>query len=479
MSNQKKWILLSSAGVLITAISLFLLTRPSDDIIPGFVKEPVIPFADNNLNLEIQTSQLFNELDVKDMVFLPDGTIISVGQVFTDRNLFAPALVRSNVNGGVIWTTFLNPVVLDGIEYVADGTFDNAISKIFYVNENLIYIVGSVRASVYDVDGNPRRISGNFNHTQDFPLSNDLLVYIASFSSTLSNFTFHGFIAPPELNGNQGTVVADATLIDETTMVLTGVSNRRAGLLENAVAKSPFDFVLRLEMTDTLTFQNLFTFNHDTFVQPSKVTALANGDLIVSGNFSEATGDFANIPLSSAVQSAGFVARIDGASFTLEWISSNLMQNQTTPAITQFLNVMELANHQLVTIANVSTNQVSAVMVTALSRTGKIQTQRILDVGQRQWQATQLYKAATGYWITGLIKDQLQDNVVLVKMTPFLRTDFVYEIQGSGQESWLAKPLLNVEGQWLLPIGTTSQDLEYGSLANLENIYRQIWLILS
>ena len=119
-----------------------------------------------------------------------------------------------------------------------------------------------------------------------------------------------------------------------------------------------------------------------------------------------------------------------------------------TPAVTQFLNVLELDNHRLVTIANVwEANETydKSILLTVFTSGGTIQTQKVVDLGGREAYATQLFKATTGYWIVGAIEDGLTDNIMLVKITASFGVDFIYEILGTGEEVFLGGANLQLQ----------------------------------
>ena len=480
MKNKKIWIPVFATALVTVSLLLVFLNTPSDSIISPYLNEPIIPLVDENIDQEFASTSIF-DWTIEDSVILPDNSIISGGQVLSDRNMYVPALKRTNLGGGALWTTIINPVLLDGVNYDPYGTSDNTIQHIIYVNPELIYVIGSMRARLYNTTDDQYPLSGFFAN-ENVPIGDDLLVFVASFTDDFDNLKLHGFITPPGEEGSQQTIVADATLLDANTFVLTGITNSHEGLFESAPEKSIFDFVLSVEVNDTLAFNHLFTFDNSSYAQPNKVYSLANGDLIVSGGFEEADGDFADIPLTQSVESPAFVARIDGDTFNLDWVSSNLLKNTMTPAVTQFLNVLELDNHRLVTIANVwEANETydKSILLTVFTSGGSIQTQKVVDLGGREVYATQLFKATTGYWIVGAIEDGLTDNIMLVKITASLSVDFIYEILGTGEEVVLGDAFLQTDGTWILPIRTYSKDQDYGFLSSQTDTFFNVFIKLS
>lgn len=462
------------------AFVVFMNPSPSDTIITPYLNEPIIPLQHQNINQTVNRSILFNEIDVTDAAILPDNSIIQVGKALTDRNIYVPALRRTNLDDGAVWLSSINPVDVDFIDYAIDGTSVNTINQVIYVNPDLIYVIGSIRAKLVDIHGSEYPLRGFFS-SSNVPIGNDLLVFIASFSSTFNNFTFHGFITPVDEVGEQATIVADATLLDNNSMVLVGVTNSHAGLFTTAPEKSPLDFVMSIDLGETITLNHLFSFDNSSYIQNNRVYALANGDIIVSGNFQEADGDFASIPLTQLVETPAFIAKIEGESFTLAWVSSNLMKATLASAVTQFLNVLELDNHHLVTVANVwEANETydKHLIITVLTEEGDIQTQTVLNLNNRDAFGIRLYKATTGYWLAGSIKDGSQTNIMLIKLTASLKIAFVHEIIGSGQDVWIVEPFLLNQGDFVLSIGTFSKDADYATLANTNDGYQKVLITL-
>lgn len=132
--------------------------------------------------------------------------------------------------------------------------------------------------------------------------------------------------------------------------------------------------------------------------------------------------------------------------------------------MTQFLNVLELDNHNLVTIANVwlaNESYEKVIFLTSFSQSGKILTQKVIDVNDQEASASQLLKASKGYWIAGIIDKGPQNNIVLIKLNASFATSFIYEIKGSNQEVWLADLYIQNNGTMLLPIRTYSKDEDF------------------
>jgi hypothetical protein len=469
--------------VVATAITLVVLLNPppSDTILSPYLHEPILTMEHDNLSQQVNPSVLFSNLTVTDAVTLPDNSVIQVGQALSDRNIYVPALLRTNLNDGAFWTTSFNPVDIDGVDYDSAGTSVNTIHQLIYVNPDLIYVIGTVRSKLVDIHGGQYPLRGFFS-SSNLPIGNDLMVFIASFTQTFSNFTFHGFITPPDEAGEQATIVADATLLDSNTMVLVGVTNSQAGLFLDSVNKSPKDFVMSVDLGETITLNHLFTFDNSSYVQTNRIYALADGDLIVSGNFQEADGDFDDIPLNQSVETPAFMARIDGESFTLAWVTSNLMKNTINAAVTQYANVMELDDHHLVTVANVwEANETydQHILITVLTDEGQIKTQKVLNLNDRDATVLRLYKATTGYWLAGSIKNGSDTNIMVVKLSASLNISLIHEIMGSGQEVWMVEPFILNQGEFALPIGTYSKDQDYVVLGGTENAYQKVLIRLT
>lgn len=469
------------AAVVTVSLTVVVLTQPVDEIISPYINEPIVPFSDTDIDRQMDISRLFNGMDVSDSVILPDNSIIYVGQTLSNRNVYVPSMHRASKDGGIAWYSFFNPTMEDPeIDYVPLGTSNNRIEKVIYVNPDLIYVIGTIQPKLLDSNNQAYPLADVFAR-EDIPIGDDLLIFIASFTSSFGNFKIHGFLTPPAEEGIQGTIVADVTLLDQNTLVLTGVTNSHEGLFATAPDKSPFDFVLSVEVNDTLELNHLFTFENSAYIQPTHIQALANGDLIVSGNFEEADGDFADIPLNQLIENPGFVARINGESFTLDWVSSNLLKNTMTPAATQYLNVLELTNHQLVTIANVweaNENNDQAIVLTVFSQTGQIQHQKIIDVGDREAYAVQLFKAITGYWIAGSIMEGDDTNVMLIKLSASFNVESIYEITGSDDDLLLNIPYLQNNGKLMLIIQTYSKDQDYSFLQGQLDPFVVVWVNL-
>ena len=452
----------------------------SDDIISPYIRETIIPLVNEPNEKNFNGTAVFSDLTTHDYVILPDQSILSVGQVYTDRNLYAPGLQRTDLNGGAMWTSFLNPVHLDGVDYSDLGTSFNTFTHIIYVNPGLIYAIGTIQTRLFDTDGNTYPLTGFFAD-QNIPIGEDQLVFVISFADNFTNLKLHGLLSPVDEEGLQNTIVRGVTLVDANTMVLTGITNSHGGLFASGPSKSVFDFVLSVDVGDTLIFNHLFSFEHENYVQPSHVYALFNGDLIVSGQFVTSSGDFAEIKLNQDVIAAGFVARINGETFSLEWIQSNLKKPLGNPSNTQYLNVLELDTHDLITIANVedAATEKQSILVSVFKQDGGLRTQKLLNDTDGNLTAVYLLKAETGYWIVGDRTADNNTNLILMKLTSALVIDFTIEILGSGHETWLGKPFVTQEASLMIPLGTYSKDQDFIFLAGQPENYMTMWLSLT
>ncbi|MEY3432002.1 MAG: hypothetical protein RIS53_900 [Bacillota bacterium] len=469
-----------SVGAVI-AIAVSLIKPPVDEIISPYLNETIIPLDEEPNSRALLQTSIFENATITDLVAMPDGGFIRVGQVLTERNIYVPAIYRSDFGGGGIWYTVLNPVNIDGIDYVPQGTSFNTIQQIIYVNPSLIYVIGTMQAKLLDSEGESYPLSGFFG-SANVPIGDDTLVFVVSFTDTFTNVVLHGFLTPADEEGLQNTIVRHATLTDANTLVLTGVTNSHAGLFATAPNKPVFDFVMSVEVNQELTLNHLFSFNHATYAQPSNLYALADGDIIVSGQVQEVNGDFADIPISQDVLAVGFIARLDGETFTLEWVASNLKPGSDYPAVTQFLNVMELTNHHLITLANVwldAESEDQEVVVLQISETGKILKQKSLTLTGGELVATKLLKAQTGYWLAGSLLSDTDTNIVLIKLNANLAVEFSLAFLGSGEELWIAEPFLRNNGSFLLPIHTTSKDQDFIQFASFEQESIQLFISLS
>jgi hypothetical protein len=478
---KKKLILASSItlGIAIVALTVVFLQPPVDTILSPYTTEPILPHTKNVDFDKTFSSPLIPDtyMVVKDSIILPDQSVISVGQVFTNRDIYIPYLIKSNLSGGLAWTTGLNPIDDDGITYSAYGTDANQITKILYVNDDLIYAIGSIQASIISQEGQDYPLKGDFTG-MNIPIGLDKLNYILAFSSDLSFFNFLGFITPPEEEGTQYTIIADATLLDDHTMVLTGVTNSHEGLFAGVSNKDPFDFVLKLNLVVDMELVDIFTFQIDTYASPTKVYALQDGDLIVMGNYQDRSGDFADIPLPDTVDNAGFVARLDGETFTLEWVSSDLVKPVKAVAITLFINAMELTNHHIVTVANVSLaneNYDRRILISVFDTKGGIVRQRIIDINIRV-EAIRLFKATQGYWLIGTTYIGDNSNVMLTKLNANFDIEYTETIIGSNYDTLLTTPMINDDHHLVFLVNTFSKDEDYASLASASNDSNMIFI---
>jgi hypothetical protein len=458
------------------------LPSSQDNILLPFLREPVVPHT-KEVSFEktvFPRGVDLNDMAVMDSVILPDETVISVGQIYTDREIFAPALLRTNLSGGVAWSTFINPVDNDDISYSAYGTAVNKITKVIYVNEDLVYAIGTIQASMISMDGGDYPLKGFFRD-MTIPIGLDHLNFILSFSTSLNNFHFHGFITPPEEEGRQFTVIADATLIDFNTMVLTGVTNSHEGFFAGVSNKDPFDFVIKIDIEDTITLVDIFTFTIDTYVSPTKVYGLRDGDVIVMGNYQDRSGDFATIPLVQSVQMPGFVARLDGDTFTLKWVSSNLVNPVADVAVTLLVNALELTNHHVVTVANVwlanETND-RRVMVSVFDANGEVVSHQILELGEKV-EAIRLFKATQGYWLIGTTYEGLDENLYLAKLSSTFVVERIVTLLGSNQDRFVTTPLVNNDLDFVFFVNTYSKDQDYLSLSTTTESSSVVFITLT
>ena len=469
------------SSLLIFALAVVFLQPPVDTLLAPYRDEPVLPYQevdDLEKNLTPSGGALANLL-VLDTVLLPDDTVISVGQVLTNRDIYAPALVRTNLAGGAVWTTILNPVDVDGVTYSHYGTTVNRIQKIIYVNETLIYAIGTIQASLVDVDGADHPVRGFFTDA-NIPIGLDQLNFVISFTDAFTEVTLHGFITPIDELNTQFTVIADATLLDETTMVLVGITNSHEGFFTGFSTEEPSEFVLKLSIGETLTLIDIFKFNHDTYVQPINVYGLANGDVIVLGQYDNPSGDFSKLPVSSTLAISGFIARIDGETFTLKWLSAHTLNQSLFIQSTMLIATLELTNHHVVTVTNVTLvneAQTNAILMTRFDTLGKVVRQVKLNLSH-DVDAIDLFKAASGYWVVGTINEGLNPNLILIKVTPSFNIDGTFEILGSAEDVWVTKPMVNAEGALVFFVSTSSKDEDYLVFAESTNLFNLVFITI-
>ena len=468
---MKKYSIVASSitlGIAVIALVVVFLQPPVDTILSPYLNEPVLPHTkETSLNKTVYARGIeLNNMVVTDTIVLPDQSVISVGQIYTDRQIYAPVLIKTDLSGGVAWSTFINPVDIDGVTYSSYGTAVNGINHIIYVNEDLIYAIGTIQASLISTDGEDYPLKGFFRD-MTIPIGLDHLNFIVSFSSSFSNLQFHGFITPPEEEGTQYTIIADATLVDFNTMVLTGVTNSHEGFFADVSSKTPFDFVIKVNLEDTITLVDIFTFNSDTYVSPTSVYALQDGDIIVMGNYQDRSGDFADIPLVQSVETAGFVARLDAETFTLKWVSSNLVNPVADVAVTSFVNALELTNHHVVTVANVwlaNDTYDRRVLISIFDTRGRVVSQRILELGEKV-DAIRLFKASQGYWLIGTTYVSNNGNLYLAKLNIRFEVERVETIVGSNPDSFVTTPMVNDDLHFVFLVNTYSKDEDYQDLS--------------
>lgn len=471
---MKKQIIFGSIAtlvVVITALTIVFLQPPVDSILTPYLIEPVVPYQkDAEIQQQVfPTNVPLNNSIISDKVILADDTVISGGQIYTDRGIYAPSLMRTDLSGGVVWITFLNPLYEDGVEYSAYGTGVNQIHDLIYVHDDLVYAVGTIQASILSEDGEDYPLKGVFAD-QQVPVGLDHLNFIVSFSIHFTNFRFHGFITPTDEAGTQMTVIADVTLLDANTMVLTGVSNSHAGNFEGVSSKDPFDFVMKVNVEDNITLVDVFTFENDAYVQPTVVYALQDGDLVVLGNYQDRSGDFAHIPYVQTVETAGFIARIDGETFTLDWVSSNLMKPITPIAVTMFVNALELTNHHVVTVANVwlaNETYEKKILVSHFDTKGTVVKQTLLNLEQKA-EAIRLFKATEGYWVAGAVYEGNNGNLILCKLNTSFTVTSIKTILGSNPDLYVTTPIVNDDLDLIFIAKTYSKDEDYEILMNAE-----------
>lgn len=468
---MKKYSIVASSitlGVAVIALVVVFLQPPVDTILSPYLSEPILPYTkETTLNKTVYARGIdLNNMVVTDTSVLPDQSVISVGQIYTDRQIYAPALIKTDLSGGVTWSTILNPVDNDGVTYSSYGTAVNRINHIIYVNEDLIYAIGTIQASLISTDGEDYPLTGFFGD-MTIPIGLGHLNFIVSFSSSFSNLQFHGFITPPEEEGTQYTIIADATLLDSNTMVLTGVTNSHEGFFADVSSKVLLDFVIKVNLEDTITLVDIFTFNGDTYVSPTSVYALQDGDIIVMGNYQDRSGDFADIPLVQSVETAGFVARLDAETFTLKWVSSNLVNPVADVAVTSFVNALELTNHHVVTVANVwlaNETYDRRVLISIFDTRGRVVSQRILELGEKV-DAYRLFKASQGYWLIGTTYVSNNGNLYLAKLNTSFEVERVETIVGSNPDSFVTTPMVNDDLHFVFLVNTYSKDEDYQDLS--------------
>jgi hypothetical protein len=481
---MKKYSIVASSitlGIAVIALVVVFLQPPVDTILSPYLSEPVLPHTkETSLNKTVYSRGVeFNDIVVTDTIVLPDQSVISVGQIYTDRQIYAPALIKTDLSGGVAWSTFLNPEDNGAVNYSSYGTAVNRINHIIYVNEDLIYAIGTIQASLISTDGEDYPLTGFFRNTT-IPIGLDHLNFIVSFSSTFSNLQFHGFITPPEEEDTQYTIIADATLLDSNTMVLTGVTNSHEGFFADVSSKVPFDFVIKVNLEDTITLVDIFTFNSDTYVSPTSVYALQDGDIIVMGNYQDRIGDFADIPLLPSVETAGFVARLDAETFTLKWVSSNLVNPVADVAVTSFVNALELTNHHVVTVANVwlaNDTYDRRVLISIFDTRGRVVSQRILELGEKV-DAYRLFKASQGYWLIGTTYVSNNGNLYLAKLNARFEVERVETIVGSNPDSFVTTPMVNDDLDFVFLVNTYSKDEDYQDLSYTTEASNMVFITL-
>ena len=186
------------------------------------------------------------------------------------------------------------------------------------------------------------------------------------------------------------------------------------------------------------------------------------------GNYQDRSGDFADIPLPDTVEIAGFVARLDGETFTLEWVSSDLVKPVAAVSLTLFMNAMELTNHHIVTVANIylaNETEDRRVLISVFDTKGGIVRQRILNINIRV-EAIRLFKATQGYWLIGTTYVGDDSNLMLTKLNSNFDIEHTETIIGSNDDLFLTTPMVNADHHFVFLVFTFSKDGDYASLAS-------------
>jgi hypothetical protein len=469
MKRKNIFILSATSFGLIGITAFVLLSIPPSTAYNPFVTSRLVP----EINLASPTINMVDFLDdnfnVSAYESLPDDHLFLVGQTLVDNQLYWPKMEKRNYNGGVFWFSGLAVTNMGIHTYVSEGTEVNRFTHVIYLNDNEIYLVGTVRARVKTTLGEYQPIAGHFTDF-NIPMGNDIYTYICKTDLNLSQFRILGFLNDVNENGENFTHVRSVTMRSNHILLLAGQTNSHQGLFANISTAETYDFVMEINTEDNnLQRSQAIGFASDTTISVNHVQALHSGDILISGTYQKALSTY-QLTFPVGRQQAGFVMRLEMDAWQRLWSLSDATSMMAGVTEAFYLNFIELTNHHLVGLLARKIGNQYTVVIDYIHEQGR-RLQRHVILESFDILPITLLKGTTGYWIVGesLVENQLHRDLTFIHLDNMFKYHAKTTLVGSGTELLNGVPEVTYSSQLSLLVKLSVIDGTYAAIPNLQS----------
>lgn len=431
-------------------------------------------FVDENPNTVEKQFLRFGQGNYKisDYVELPDQHILIGGQNLSEDGLYYPFFEKLNLNGGAAYTSSYPVAFASDETYQPEASLRNGIQHIVYGDDDHIYMIGQVVASLKKTDNTMVPLSGSFANGK-MSMNESVLTFIIRLNLNFSEVQFLGYLEDISSQFVTNTTIEAVKLLDETTMILAGKTTSKTGVFQQANLQDE-GFVMQLDLSDnqiTLVKDYYFVSTGPYVIEGMNVAD--NQDVFVVGSYTHNDGSFISLPSPTNNHQNGFILRLNQSSYEPAWWYGSHKGNMESQLDGRYISVMQLENNRLVAVGNTNlsdapTNGEGSIIKTTLTLDGDIINQRLLSTPVpciiKAW-----IKSSQGYLAIGQTYGTSID-ITILHYNHRMNLIHAETIQGSGNDFITTKVLVVYTGAAYFFTRTESSDLDYLStgLSNVE-----------
>ncbi len=461
-----------SIVTIITAMVIVILNQvePTTETIQY---ENMPNFVDENPN-NVQKQMLrFGQGNyrISDYVELPDQHILIGGQNLTEDGLYYPFFEKLNLGAGAAYTSSFPVAFPSDVTYQPEASLRNGIQHIVYGDDDHIYMIGQVVASLTKSDGTLVPLSGSFANG-NMSMNESVLTFIVQLNLNLSQIQFLGYLEDISSQFVTNTTIEAVKLLDENTMILAGKTTSKTGVFQQANLQDE-GFVIQLDLSNNqITLEKDYYFVSTGSYVIEGMNVADNQDVFVVGSYTKNDGNFISLPLPTDNHQNGFVLRLNQSSYEPAWWYGSHQANMESQLDGRYISVMQLENNRLVAVGNTNlsdspTNGEGSIIKTTLTLDGEIINQRLLSSPEpfiiKGW-----IKSSQGYLAIGQTYSTSTD-ITLLHYNHRMNLIHAETIQGSGNDLITTKISVMYTGAAYFFTRTQSSDLDYNA-TGLSNI---------
>ena len=476
MNMKKSTLYLSLSVSIITIITAVVLVqlyqvKPTNETsqfetMPYFVDE-------NPSNVQKQMLRFGQgNYKISDYVELPDQHVLIGGQNLTEDGLYYPFFEKLNLGGGAAYTSSFPIAYPSDATYNPEASLPNGIQHIVYGDEDHIYMIGQVVASLTKSDNTLVPLSGSFANGNMY-MNQSILTFIVRLNLNFSQIQFLGYLEDITNEMVTRTTINAVKLLDENTMVIAGKTTSKSGVFEQANLQDE-GFVIQLDLSENqIALEKDYFFVSSAAYEIEGMNVADNQDVFVVGSYTKNDGNFISLPLPSENHQHGFILRLNQSNYEPAWWYGSHQEDMEDQLDGRYISVMQLENNHLVAVGNTNlsdapTNGEGSIIKTTLTLDGKIINQRLLSSPEpfviKAW-----IKSSQGYFAIGQTYDTSID-ITLLHYNHRMNLIHAETIQGSGNDLITTKVSVMYTGAAYFFTRTQSSDLNFATtgLTNIE-----------